>query len=442
MFSNKEKLLVTDNLANNWLTNSKLVHLLLALVLYITIYPHTYIEAASHSGDSHTEESHEHADHEEETGPNGGRLLHAKKQNGLELELSLWENSQRAEFRLYPSVKGKPVDPKDVLVQIVLTRLGNKQDVINFTPKVDYLAGDMHIYEPHSFVVSVSAEYQGQTSNWNYDNFEGRTHIEDAMAAELGIEISQVEPRELTQTLTVYGRLTIPDYAKAEIRAPYAGNVSNLRVRLGQAVQKGQVLFSVRSNESLQTYTVKAPIAGLITSQSVVAGSQTADKVLLEITDTEQLMAELQVFPLDKTKVKMGADVIFYSPHDGAKTYQGKLQDALPNLNAQQAKIFRVPIENKEGLLSAGEFVKAEIVLDTFTVPLAVRADALQKFRDFTVVYAKIGDEYEVRMLDLGRRSGDWIEVLSGIEAGTEYVTGNSYLIKADIEKSGASHDH
>jgi cobalt-zinc-cadmium efflux system membrane fusion protein len=45
-------------------------------------------------------------------------------------------------------------------------------------------------------------------------------------------------------------------------------------------------------------------------------------------------------------------------------------------------------------------------------------------------------------MLELGRRDGENVEVLGGLEPGTEYVTGNSYLIKADIEKSGASHDH
>ena len=77
-----------------------------------------------------------------------------------------------------------------------------------------------------------------------------------------------------------------------------------------------------------------------------------------------------------------------------------------------------------------------------YEVPLAVKRQALQGFRDFTVVYAKVGDQYEVRMLELGREAGDWIEVLGGLKLGTEYVTENSYIIKADIEKSGASHDH
>ena len=75
-------------------------------------------------------------------------------------------------------------------------------------------------------------------------------------------------------------------------------------------------------------------------------------------------------------------------------------------------------------------------------VPLAVRASALQRFRDFTVVFARVGDTYEVRMLELGRSDGAYVEVLGGLKPGTEYVTAQSYLIKADIEKSGASHDH
>ena len=45
-------------------------------------------------------------------------------------------------------------------------------------------------------------------------------------------------------------------------------------------------------------------------------------------------------------------------------------------------------------------------------------------------------------MLELGRGDRNSVEVLGGLEPGTRYVTGNSHLIKADIEKTGAAHDH
>lgn len=45
-------------------------------------------------------------------------------------------------------------------------------------------------------------------------------------------------------------------------------------------------------------------------------------------------------------------------------------------------------------------------------------------------------------MLELGRRTPEWTEVLGGLEPGTEYVVDGAFLIRADIDKSGASHDH
>jgi cobalt-zinc-cadmium efflux system membrane fusion protein len=52
------------------------------------------------------------------------------------------------------------------------------------------------------------------------------------------------------------------------------------------------------------------------------------------------------------------------------------------------------------------------------------------------------GTLFEIAILELGRRDGEWAEVLSGLDAGQQYAAENSFIIKADILKSGASHDH
>ena len=84
----------------------------------------------------------------------------------------------------------------------------------------------------------------------------------------------------------------------------------------------------------------------------------------------------------------------------------------------------------------------AAIVVEQTQVPVAVNNLALQSFRDWTVAFIQVGDSYEIRPLELGRSDGVYSEVLSGLKAGDSYVVDNSYLIKADIEKAGASHDH
>lgn len=45
-------------------------------------------------------------------------------------------------------------------------------------------------------------------------------------------------------------------------------------------------------------------------------------------------------------------------------------------------------------------------------------------------------------MVELGKSNGEYVEVLSGLAPGTEYVTANSFLFKADVLKDAAKHDH
>ena len=102
----------------------------------------------------------------------------------------------------------------------------------------------------------------------------------------------------------------------------------------------------------------------------------------------------------------------------------------------------RASLPNRDGRWRPGMALHGRVTVSAVTVPLAVRTQALQRFRDFTVVFANFGEDYEVRMLELGRKTPEWTEVLSGINPSTRYATKGAFLIRADIEKSGASHDH
>ncbi|MBT8471670.1 MAG: HlyD family secretion protein, partial [Marinicaulis sp.] len=127
----------------------------------------------------------------------------------------------------------------------------------------------------------------------------------------------------------------------------------------------------------------------------------------------------------------------------GNSVAQSEIATFLPTKEtATQTIIARVPLVNPENIWIPGMTVRGDITVNEIEAPLAVRSDALQRFRDFTVVFEKVDETYEVRMLELGRQNNEWVEVLGGLEPGADYVAANSFLIKADIEKSGASHDH
>ena len=322
-----------------------------------------------------------------------------------------------------------------------LTRLGDVKDEISFNVQDDFLRGDTVIYEPHSFVVSIEAKHRGATHRWQYDNFEGRTRIGADVAEAFGLKTDLAGSATIHETIAVYGRV-VPNTEKVSfITARFDGVVQSVDVSIGDTVRRGQKLATVESNESLKPYTISAPIAGIVTERSANPGEQTEGRQLFKVMDTSTVWAEYAVFPSVRSRVSTGASVTI-SAADGDLERVGVIDRLNPVAEANQSILARVVLDNSDGALVPGMYLTGEIQVAEHSVPLAVKRTGLQSFRDFTVVYAQIGDEYEVRMLDLGRQDGEWIEVLGGLDPGTRYVTTNSYLIKADIEKSGASHDH
>lgn len=371
-------------------------------------------------------------------GPHGGRMLTS---GDFALELAIVESGTPPELHAWASSKGRPLNPAEVELTVTLTRLGGKTDEIRFAPHGDALRGDSIVYEPHSFTVNIDAEYSGAKHHWTYDSFEGRTKIAAAVAGALGVATDIAGPVVLQPAITAFGKIIPNAEGVRHVSARFPGVIRSVSVSIGDTVRKGQVLATVESNESLKLYEIKAPAGGVITGRNASAGEQAAGQILFTITDTSAVWVDLSIFPADQQLVTVGAPVLF-TPINTGKSFEGKI--AMIDLMAEtnQSVTARMHIENKGGQLLPGIFVTARVKTGEISVPLAVKRSALQSFRDFTVVYAQVGEEYEVRMLELGRRDDEWVEVLGGLEPGTRYVTENSYVIKADIEKSGAAHHH
>ncbi|MEQ3650559.1 HlyD family efflux transporter periplasmic adaptor subunit [Hyphomonas sp.] len=371
-------------------------------------------------------------------GPHGGQLL---EEDLFALEMTIFESGVPPEYRIYPYHDSEPLDPSRVALTVRLDRLGDEEDVFGFSPVQDYLKGDGVVTEPHSFEVFVDAQYQGASYSWSYESFEGRTTIADDTAASMGVETEIAGAAVIRDIIPLSGVTALSPSATAEVRARYPGPVQSVSVGVNDMVRKGQTLARVESSSSLQSYSVTAPVSGTILERNTNAGDVAGDQSLFTIADLSQLEARLHVFPKDAGKVKIGQHVRMGVAGSDLE-YASKITRFLPMPGENtQTRIAVAPVP-VEAVMTPGMRVMATVVTGEADAPLAVRESGLQSFRDFTVVYAKVGETYEVRMLDLGESDGEYIEVLGGLDPGTEYVSENSFLIKADIEKSGASHDH
>lgn len=375
-----------------------------------------------------------------ERGPHNGRLL---RKGEFSLEVTIFESGVEPEFRFYPYWQNKPLDPKAVNVITKLTRLGGKIDSFAFTAQNDYLRGQGVVEEPHSFDVRIDAKHRGQAYGWTYASYEGRTTITPQAATAAGITVAAAGPATLLDRLDLAGRVETKPEGRSEVRAWYPGRIIAMTVELGQSVRKGQVIARVESSESLQTYAIPAPISGIVIEKNANVGGVAYDAPLYVIADPNALHAEFFLFPRDAEKVRVGQTVVVRAP--GATTpVVAKVEAILPSINeATQTVMAHVHLSDSNGgVFRSGLGIEGSFLTGEQNVPLAVQTEAIQKFRDMPVVYAQVGDIYEVRMIEVGRQTPEWTEVLGGIEPGDTYVVKGTFLIRADIEKSGASHDH
>ena len=375
-----------------------------------------------------------------ERGPHRGRML---RDGEFALEVTLFEEGQEPQFRVYPYRRDKPLDPRQVNLAIELTRLGPRVDRFAFRPEQDYLAGDGVVHEPHSFDVKVTAAEGGRRHAWSYAAYEGRTTIAADAAKAGGVKTEVAGPATLSELVDMGGRVEVTPEGKAEVRAWYPGRILSMRGELGDTVRKGQPMARVESSYSLQAYTIPAPINGVIVEKRANVGGVAGEAPLFVIADPTQLHAEFFVYPRDAERVRVGQPVQVRSL-TGDTRLLAKVEAIVPTADlVSQTLVAHVHLPaSRSNAFRPGMGVEGSFVVGAQQVPLAVRSRALQRFRDFTVVYARVGDTYEVRMLELGRRTPEWTEVLGGLEPGTEYVVDGAFLIRADIEKAGASHDH
>ncbi|MEO6698724.1 MAG: efflux RND transporter periplasmic adaptor subunit [Paraperlucidibaca sp.] len=392
-----------------------------------------------HTPASKDSDGHVQAAAEPEKGPNRGRLL---RDGEFAVEVTIFETGVPPEFHLYATQAGQPITPSDVQLSIELSRLDGSVDKFSFQPEKNYLKGSARVVEPHSFDVKVTADYAGKQHVWSYASYEGRTTIAPDMAMAAGIKTSIANAGSIQENISLYGVIAPNAERVRTVVARFPGPIRSVAKQIGDSVKAGETLAVVESNESLQNYAVTAPISGVITQRNANSGEAASSAPLFVIADFGSVWAELSVFARDRSTIRIG-QLVQISAVEGKQLSRGVIRSISPIGSAgNQQVIARVQLENPDRQWLPGAFVSASVTVSEREAALVVANSALQAFRDFTVVFAQVGNTYEVRMLELGDSDGVVTEVLDGLKPGTRYVTSNSYLIKADIEKSGASHDH
>lgn len=381
---------------------------------------------------------HEDSGHEDSVGVHGGKIFYDGE---FALEIVTEEGAGSVTMRAWAYHHDEQLNPGDTQLSLELSRLDGDKELISFRVDDESLINNETISEPHSFDVTISAQHEDRRSQWHYQSYEGRTTISAGAAQAAGLEVEQFGAASLQESVTLYGRIRANGEQVYSLSSRYAGLVQRVNVSEGDKVRKGDVVALVEARDTLQSISIRSPADGVVTARNVNVGMLVDAGVLVEVTNIDTLWVDLDAFPTDLPRLSLGQPVLL---HDAAERLPiGTLSYIAPGADVHtRSTRIRALIEKPDASLRPGTLVRADIVVSEKDVPFAVKRIATQDYLGETVVFIRAGDAYEARAIDVGASDGEWVEVLGGLLPGALYVTENSFLVKADILKAGASHQH
>ena len=352
-----------------------------------------------------------------------------------------------------------------------------------------------------------------------------RITLTDAQVTAAGIVLAPVRGGELRQHFLVPGTITADADRMARVAVRLIGTVAELPKRLGDAVEKGDIVAVIESREvaeakseylaarltndlqqllaarqknlwdaraasendylrarltaqdgqirldsarqklfalgleeaeiaalpeqpveSLRKQVLRSPIRGRVAERRVDVGSlvgrEGQESELFVIVDLDQVWVDLAVSPGDIPKIAEGNEIKISS---GATPLEATAKiiflSPLLDKETRNARVI-ASVSNLGHAWRPGSFITAEIPLGGEPAQIVAPKQALQSIRGEPVVFVRAADAFEVRKVKTGREDDDQVEIVAGLSGGESIAVANTFILKAELGKSEAEHEH
>lgn len=226
-----------------------------------------------------------------------------------------------------------------------------------------------------------------------------------------------------------------------------AAAAENLLQLLGMSRKAIETLAT--TSEINPEFTVRAPIAGRVIGKTVTVGESVSPdrEALLVIANMATLWVIADVPEAAIGRVTIGSEATVTLPALRDARLEGVVSDIAAQLSPTTRTIaVRIEVRDSESRLRPGMFAQASITTAGPSSPLlAVPESAVQLVEGESCVFVPVDGEpntFARRVVRLGRQIGQKVEVLEGLAEGERYVSEGSFILKADLGKAGAAHEH
>jgi membrane fusion protein, heavy metal efflux system len=297
-----------------------------------------------------------------------------------------------------------------------------------------------------------SNEHLSETDN---EVHEGETlHREDEETVvdlsekeivELGIRIESAEPGNIELSTTLSGEISIDPVWVSHLKPRYPGIVKEIRINLGDFVNKGDTLAIIEANESLVEFPLLSSVKGTVINIHMSPGEiKGNDEHAIEVANLNHVWAVMTIYQKDLRQIRVGQKAIVYDKLSGIE-HSGKINFISPIVNEiTRTTNARIELSNKKGEWLPGMFINADLVTGSERASIIVNKNALQTFEGSSVVFVKEQHGFRPQPVSIGVTNNKYAQIITGLEKGQEYVSKGAFTIKAELlkESFGGGHAH
>lgn len=191
---------------------------------------------------------------------------------------------------------------------------------------------------------------------------------------------------------------------------------------------------SEAAGTALARFTISAPVSGVIAELGVREGVAAAPgTTLFRIAGLEKVWAVAEIPEVQAVRLARGQRVSATLQADATQTFEGALQEILPQVNASTRTLqARFEVDNRRGKLMPGMLLRLQVAGPS-SGRLTLPAEAVIRTGLRTVVIVRRQDgSFEPREIQVGAEGGDSIEVLQGLREGEQVVASGQFLIDSE----------
>lgn len=323
---------------------------------------------------------------------------------------------------------------------------------------------------------------------------DGTVQLTSGQLREFGISFSTAEIRPLTTQVRTVGLVTFDERRMAQVAPKFGGFVERLYVNFtGQQLGRGQPMLDIyspelvaaqqellvarqlertmgqssvpgvppratslvsaarqrlrlwdmsdaqinavlRTGRARRTVTLYSPASGTVIEKNVVQGqSVMPGQTLYSIADLRSVWVDAELREADLANVRIGSGADIELTAYPGRSFKGRVTYFHPTVQEETRTVkARIDVANTGGVLRPGMYATV-VILTPLRSALTVPSSAAINTGERRVVFVDMGSgRLMPHDVVLGRTAGDYVEVISGLEAGQRVVTSAQFLLESE----------